>query len=431
MRMTQFTTRKTRKRWFMLFLLFLLTAINYLDRTNMAVAASSMSNELGFNAATMGLLFSAFSWAYGLMQIPGGWFIERFGSRIAYTASLFFWSLFTMIMGLAHSFTALFGIRLAIGASEAPAFPTNSRVVATWFPSQERATATSIYTAGEFIGLAFLTPILFWILENYGWREIFYVTGFIGIIASFVWFFLYRDPGPKSGANEAELAYIREGGGLGSQASVKQKITWSQITELFKHRQLLGIYLGQFANTSTMFFFLTWFPSYLVMAKNLPLLKAGIYAVIPYIGALIGVLLGGRWSDLMLRHGASLSKARKLPIICGLICSMTIMGANYVDSLNAVITIMAVAFFGQGMAAIVWTTVGDVAPADSIGLAGGVFNFIGNLAGIITPIVIGIIVQMTGSFVGAMFFVGCIAALGVFSFIFIVGDMKRVETHHQ
>lgn len=428
--MTNLTTHKTRKRWFMLFLLFLLTAINYLDRTNMAVAASSMSNELGFNAATMGLLFSAFSWAYGLMQIPGGWFIERFGSRIAYTASLFFWSLFTMIMGLAHSFTALFGIRLAIGAAEAPAFPTNSRVVATWFPSQERATATSIYTAGEFIGLAFLTPVLFWILENYGWREIFYVTGFVGIVASFVWFFFYRDPGPKSGANEAELDYIREGGGLGAQAAVKQKITWSQITELFKHRQLLGIYLGQFANTSTMFFFLTWFPSYLVMAKNLPLLKAGIYAVIPYIGALIGVLLGGRWSDTMLRHGASLSKARKLPIICGLVCSMTIMGANYVDSLNAVIAIMALAFFGQGMAAIVWSTVGDVAPADSIGLAGGVFNFIGNLAGIITPIVIGIIVQMTGSFVGAMLFVGCIAALGVFSFVFIVGDMKRVESHH-
>lgn len=418
--------KKTKKRWFMLFLLFILTAINYLDRTNMAVAASSMSDELGFNAATMGLLFSAFSWSYGLMQIPGGWFIERFGSRLAYTISLFLWSLFTMFMGFGRTFASLFGIRLAIGAAEAPAFPTNSRVVATWFPSHERATATSIYTAGEFIGLAFLTPVLFWILENYGWREIFYITGFVGIVASLFWFFLYRDPGQKSGANEAELAYIREGGGLGSTASEKQKITWSQVTELFKHRQLLGIYLGQFANTSTMFFFLTWFPTYLVMSKNLPLLKAGIYAVIPYIGALCGVLLGGYWSDAMLRHGCSLSKARKLPIICGLLFSMTIMSANYFDSLNAIITVMAVAFFGQGMAAIVWSTVGDVAPSHSVGLAGGVFNFIGNLAGIITPIVIGFIVQSTGSFVGAMIFVGCIAALGVFSFIFIVGDIHRI-----
>ncbi|WP_302593204.1 MFS transporter, partial [uncultured Megasphaera sp.] len=141
----------------MLSLLFVLTAINYLDRTNMAVAASSMSQELEFNAATMGLLFSAFSWAYGLMQIPGGWFIEYVGSRISYTVSLFFWSLFTIFMGLGNSFASLFGIRLAIGATEAPAFPTNSRVVASWFPAKERATATSIYTAGEFIGLAFLT----------------------------------------------------------------------------------------------------------------------------------------------------------------------------------------------------------------------------------------------------------------------------------
>ena len=177
-----------------------------------------------------------------------------------------------------------------------------------------------------------------------------------------------------------------------------------------------------------MFFFLTWFPTYLIVAKQMPMLKAGIYAVIPYMGALCGVLLGGWWSDHMLKRGASLSKARKTPVICGLLCSMTIMAANYVDSFHAVIAIMAIAFFGQGMAAIIWSTVGDMAPADSVGLAGGVFNFVGNLAGIITPIAIGIIVQTTGSFVGAMIFVACIAALGVFSFVFIVGDIHRIES---
>ncbi|WP_301860826.1 MFS transporter, partial [uncultured Megasphaera sp.] len=269
---------------------------------------------------------------------------------------------------------------------------------------------------------------LFWILQHFGWREIFYITGVIGIIASVFWFFLYKDPKECKGANEAELAYIREGGGLAEKAGKATKISWDQIAELFRHRQLLGVYLGQFANTSTMYFFLTWFPTYLVVAKQMPMLKAGFYAVIPYIGALCGVLLGGYWSDSMLRRGASLSKARKTPVICGLICSMTIMAANYVDSLNAVIAIMAIAFFGQGMAAIVWSTVGDIAPADSVGLAGGVFNFVGNMAGIITPIVIGIIVQMTGSFVGAMIFIGCVAAVGVLSFVFIVGDIHRIES---
>ena len=420
---------RTKKRWFMLTLLFILTAINYLDRTNMAVAAPSMSRDLGFDAATMGFLFSAFSWSYGIMQIPGGLFLERFGSRLTYTVSLFFWSAFTIVMGFGRSFASLFGIRLAIGMAEAPAFPTNSRVVAAWFPDRERATATSVYTAGEFIGLAFLTPVLFWVLENYGWQEIFYITGIIGVIVSLFWHHLYRDPAEYKGVNEAELAYIREGGGLAEKVGSARHISWRQIRELFAHRQLIGVYLGQFANTSTMYFFLTWFPTYLIVAKQMPMLKAGIFAVIPYIGALCGVLLGGRWSDYMLKKGASLSKARKLPVVCGLLCSMTIMAANYADSFHEVIAIMTLAFFGQGMAAIVWSTVGDMAPADSVGLAGGVFNFIGNLAGIITPIVIGFIVQATGSFVGAMAFIACVAAMGVFSFIFIVGDIHRIEPH--
>lgn len=424
----KYNEKPTRKRWFMLSLIFILTAINYLDRTNMAVAAPSMSAELGFTPATMGMLLSAFAWAYALMQVPGGYFLERVGPRIAYTVSIFFWSFFTMVMGLGHSFLSLFGIRLAIGASESPAFPTNSRVVAAWFPDKERATATSIYTAAEFVGLAFLTPVLFWILENFGWREIFYVTGVIGILVSFLWYFLYRDPKDCKGVNEAELSYIREGGGQAENAGTSQKITMAQLKELFRHRQLLGIYITQFANTSTMYFFLTWFPTYLIMAKNLPMLKAGFYAVIPYIGALCGVLLGGRWSDHMLKKGASLSKARKLPIACGLVCSMSIMAANYFDSLNIIIAIMAFSFFGQGMAAIIWSTVGDVAPADSLGLAGGVFSFAGNLAGIVTPIVIGLIVHLTGSFVGAMVFISAVAAVGVLSLIFIVGDIHRIQS---
>lgn len=426
----QYTKQKTRKRWFMLSLIFILTAINYLDRTNMAVAAPSMAQELGFDAATMGLLLSAFAWSYALMQVPGGLFLERFGPRITYTLSLFFWSFFTVVMGACHSLLSLFGVRLAIGASEAPAFPTNNRVVSAWFPAHERATATSIYTAAEFIGLSFLTPVLFWILHMWGWREIFYITGAIGIVVSVIWFALYRDPKDCKGVNEAELDYIRAGGGQAEQAGERHPITLAQIAGLFKHRQLLGIYLGQFANTSTMYFFLTWFPSYLMVEKQLPMLHAGFYAVIPYIGALCGVLLGGRWSDSMLRRGASLSKARKLPIVTGLICSMSILGANYVDDLHIIISIMAFAFFGQGMAAIVWSTVGDIAPADSMGVAGGVFSFIGNLAGIVTPIVIGIIVQVTGTFVGAMVFISAVAAIGVFSFVFIVGEIQRLPSLH-
>lgn len=416
----------SRRRWVVLAWLFFLTALNYLDRTNMAVAAPEMAAELKFSAASMGLLFSAFSWSYGLCQIPGGWFLDRFGARITYGISLFFWSLYTIFMGFGYSFLSLFIIRLLVGIAESPAFPTNSRIVSIWFPSTERGTATAVYTSGEFVGLVFLTPLLTYILHAHGWQEVFYFTGALGIVVSIIWYIYYRDPNECKHMNDAERQYIRDGGGLVDMKPKKSKVTWAMTKELLSHRQLVGLYLTQFANTSTMFFFLTWFPSYLMIEKNMPILQMGIYAAIPYIGALFGVLFGGFWSDTMIKKGASLSKARKTPVVMGLIISMTIMLANYADSPKIVIAILTLAFFGQGMAATIWSTISDVAPIESVGLAGGMFNFFGNLAGIVTPIVIGIIVQSTGSFTLAITFVGLIAALGVFSILFVVGHMHRI-----
>lgn len=170
------TAEASRIRFVVLFLIFIATAINYLDRTNMAVAAPAIKDELGFDAVALGLIFSGFGWSYAFLQIPGGWFLDRYGPRLTYFWSCFLWSLATFAMGLGKNFVSLFGFRLAIGAAEAPAFPTNSRVVASWFPKQERAFATGVYTAGEFVGLAFLTPVLFWISAAWGWQAIFYVT---------------------------------------------------------------------------------------------------------------------------------------------------------------------------------------------------------------------------------------------------------------
>lgn len=420
------STGASRQRWVTLAWLFLLTAINYLDRTNMAVAAPALKDELGLDPFMLGLLFSAFSWSYGLLQIPGGWFLDRMGARNAYTLSLFFWSLFTVFMGWGYSFVILFIIRLLVGMAEAPAFPANSRIASMWFPTHERGTATAVYTAGEFVGLAFLTPVLAYILHAHGWREIFFFTGIIGILVAFFFHYFYRDPKDAKGLNDIERQYIRDGGGLVDIEPKSGPINLSHIKELFKHRQLIGIYIGQFANTSTMFFFLTWFPTYLMVAKDMPIIKAGFYAAIPYIGALIGVLVGGYWSDTMIKRGIKLGIARKTPIITGLILTMTIMGANFASTPETVIAFMTLAFFGQGMAATIWSTVGDIAPIRSIGLAGGVFNFMGNLAGIITPIVIGAIVSATNNFTGALIFVGAIAFLGVLSLLFLVGDMHRI-----
>ncbi|MCM3655442.1 MFS transporter [Metabacillus litoralis] len=156
--------KRSRARFMILTLLFIATAINYLDRTNMAVAASAIQDDLGLDPAMMGLLLSAFGWTYAFMQIPGGWFLDRFGPRLVNGISLILFSLFTLFQIFAKNFGALFGLRLGLGFAESPAFPTNSRVVAAWFPQKERAFATGVYTAGEYVGLALATPFLFWLL---------------------------------------------------------------------------------------------------------------------------------------------------------------------------------------------------------------------------------------------------------------------------
>ncbi|MEX3857154.1 MULTISPECIES: MFS transporter [Paraburkholderia] len=429
--------RRSKARYQILGLLAVGTMINYLDRTVLGIAAPQLTKELGINAALMGLLFSVFSWSYVASQIPGGLFLDRFGSKLTYFLSMTFWSLCTLAQGLVGGIAGLFAFRLGLGVSEAPCFPTNSRVVATWFPQSERAMATGTYTVGEYIGLAFFSPFLFMLMGAFGWRSLFLVVGGVGIAFGVVWWLMYREPRDHPSANQEELDYIEAGGGLTQRhkdvagaadaaASKTSGFQWRTIGQLLKHRQLTGICLGQFAGNSTLVFFLTWFPTYLATERHMAWLKIGFFAIMPFIAASIGVMFGGVFSDWLLRRGKSPNVARKLPIIAGLLLASTIILANYVESNVVVIAILSVAFFAQGMAALGWTLVSDIAPEGLLGVTGGIFNFAANLAGIVTPLVVGLIVAATGSFVGALVFIGVIALIGALSYIFIVGDIKRI-----
>jgi ACS family D-galactonate transporter-like MFS transporter len=407
------SSRPSRARFAMLALIATGTLVQYLDRTVLGIAAPALTRDLGIDAAVMGLVFSAFSWSYAASQVPGGLFLDRFGTRITYALSVGFWSLFTL--------------RLALGVSEAPCFPANSRVVATWFPQSERAFATGVYTVGEYVGLAFLSPVLFWLLVNHGWRSLFIVCGLIGFVFLLVWIARYRDPPEHKTVNAAELDLIAAGGGLVGSDGKSARIDWSKAGKLLAFRQMWGICLGQFAGNSTLVFFLTWFPTYLATERHMAFLKIGFYAVLPFIAASVGVLFGGWWSDTMLRRGKSANVARKAPIITGLLLASTIISANFVESNTAVIAILSLAFFAQGMAALGWTLVSDIAPKGMLGLTGGIFNLAANLAGIVTPLVIGVIVAGTGSFFYALAFVGALALMGALAYIFVLGDVKRIE----
>ncbi|HRP09756.1 MAG TPA: MFS transporter [Terricaulis sp.] len=418
----------TRGRFVILALIAIGTMINYLDRAVLSVAAPSLTGELNMTPAVLGLMFSAFSWTYAGAQVPGGILLDKLGTRITYFLSVTTWSIFTALQGLATGFWSLLIYRLGLGAAEAPCFPANSRVLAAWFPQQERARANAVYSVGQYVGLAFLSPVLYWITAEFGWRALFFIAGGAGLVFAAVWLYKYHEPGRSKLANAAELEHIRAGGGLIThEGGAKAKLSWGVAGKLLAKRQILGASIGQFAGNSTLVFFLTWFPTYLATERGMEWIKAGFFAILPFVAASIGVIIGGILSDVLLRRSSSATIARKLPIILGLFLASTIIAANFATDNMAVIAIMSVAFFGQGMVNLGWTLITDVAPQKYIGFTGGIFNLCANLAGIITPLAVGFIVAFTGSFFWALAFIGILALIGAAAYIFVVGPVERVE----
>lgn len=419
----------TRKRYSMLALIFFTVVINYMDRSNVSIAASAMSKDLNFSTVQMGFIFSAFGWTYALLQIPGGLIVDVVKPRILYPFILIGWSAATLVQGMVSSLSALIGCRAAIGVFEAPSYPCNNKIVTSWFPESERASAIGIYTSGQFIGLAFMTPILVTIQNFYGWRGLFIISGLIGIVWAIIWYIFFRSPQDHKGANAAELKHIEDGGGIIDSSQevekIHKKFEWIDLKEAFIHRRLWGIYIGQFCIGTLAIFFLTWFPTYLVDYRGIDFLKSGFLASIPFLAAFSGVLLSGFTSDYLVRKGYGNSVARKVPVICGTLLSIVIIAANYTESNTMIIFFLTLAFFGNGFASIAWVFVSSMAPKELIGLVGGVFNFIGGLAGIITPIVIGYLVK-DGDFEPALFYIGAVTVVGLLSYTFLVGKVERI-----
>lgn len=409
--MTANSNKYTKARFRVLAFLFINVIINYMDRSNISVAAAAIGTDLKLNTVQLGLIFSAFGWMYVACQIPGGIIIDRFSPRVLYAISLCSWSVVTLLQGLTRGFYALLGLRMATGMFEAPSYPINNRVVSKWFPENERASAIAVYTSGQFIGLAFLTPLLALIQSYWGWRGLFISTGLVGVAWSLVWYCFYRDP--KASAAPAD-------------DTPTKKITAAEFKQVLTNRKLWGIYLGQFSVTSTLWFFLTWFPTYLVKYRGFDFLKSGFLSSIPFLAAFVGVILSGLISDSLIKKNISFNKARKAPVIIGLLLSTFIVGANYVNNTTLVILFMAIAFFGNGLASIAWVFVSLLAPKNLIGLTGGVFNFMGGLSSIIVPLVIGYLAK-SGSFASSILFIGILAFAGVLSYLFLVGNVNNPD----
>jgi ACS family glucarate transporter-like MFS transporter len=429
-------TRQTRVRYLILLMLFLVTTINYADRATISIGGSSMQKDLGIDAVTLGYIFSAFGWAYVLGQIPGGWLLDRFGSKRVYAIGVFIWSLFTLLQGfvgmlpVAWAVITLFVLRFMVGFAEAPSFPGNARIVAAWFPTAERGTASAVFNSAQYFATALFAPLMGWIVYTFGWEHVFIVMGVLGILFSGIWMKTIYNPKEHPRANAAEIAYIEQNGGLVDMDQTRGTNTgpkWHYISQLLKNRMMLGVYLGQYCINAITYFFLTWFPVYLVQERGMTILKAGFIASLPAICGFIGGVLGGIISDWLLRRGHSLTFSRKLPIVCGLMLSTSMVVCNYVDAEWMVVGFMMLAFFGKGIGALGWAVVSDTSPKQIAGLSGGLFNTFGNIASITTPIIIGYIIAVTGSFRWALVYVGANALVAVFSYLFIVGKIQRIE----
>jgi MFS transporter, ACS family, glucarate transporter len=427
----------THVRYLIAVMLFVASTFSYGDRIVLSIAAVDLSRDLHLDPLRLGYLLSAFGWAYVGTQLPAGGLLDRFGSKRVYGISIVCWSICALLAGLTGylpavaAFYVLFALRFLSGLAQAPIFPGNGRIVAAWFPTAERGRASAIFNSSQYFSLVLFAPVLGWIAQHLGWKQCFWFASFIGMALAVAWFRMVGDVKTHPRISQSEIETIERGGGLANlDANNRARgtmLTWSTVKWLLSNRMLVGIYVGQYCITTLTWFFLTWFPIYLNQARHISIVKVGFLAAVPALCGFAGGILGGVVSDRLLRSGRSLTFARKLPIVVGMAMAMTMIGCNYVNTSFAVMLLMSIAFFGKGFGALGWTVISDASPKGLIGVNGGLFNLIGNLAAITTPIIIGFIVGRTGSFRYALVFVGATALMAIVAYLPLVGEIKRVE----
>jgi sugar phosphate permease len=261
------------------------------------------------------------------------------------------------------------------------------------------------------------------------WHWVFWFMGGFGMLLALFWFAVMRAPDKHSKVTSEELDYLRANGAMIDIEANKRKKTPApagSIKVLLKSRMMAGVYLGQYCITALQYFFITWFPIYLVKGRGMDLLHVGFVATLPAICGFVGSVLGGAISDRVLKTSGSVTAARKIPFVCGMLLASMLVLCNFTDSTAVIVALMSLALFGKGLAQIGLAVVTDTAPPEIVGVAGGLFGVAGNIAGIVTPIAIGYMLALTNSFTGAMYFVGAHAMVGALSYIFIVGKIRRL-----
>jgi sugar phosphate permease len=407
-------TRGTHVRWVVLSLVCLMYLVTYLDRVSLANTAPLISKEYGFSKTTMGVIFSAFIWAYALFQVPGGWLGDRFGPRKVLSAIMVYRTLIAVLTTAAAGFASFWGIRFALGVGEAGAFPTATRAMQMWFPRDERGFIQGVSHAASRLGAAIGPPVAVGLMIHYGWRSVFYVIGALSMLWAILCSLMYRNmPEETSLVNRVELARIR---GVNASGEIKQaniqkgpKVPWRV---LLRHSNMWAVMCAYATYIYSLWIFLSWLPSYLVDHRHFSLIKMGYFASMPLLAGVMGDTLGGWLTDKLLVKTNNIKFSRRSVAIVGMLgCGLSILPAAMTASpYMAVCCLTSAMFFLEMTIGPAWAVTMDIGGEFS-GTVSGMMNMGGQIVGALSPTIFGILISR-GNWVAPFVVSACLVFVG-------------------
>ncbi len=414
-----------KKRWQMVLLLFVAGIVNYLDRSALSVAAPLVMRDLALTPADLGLVFSSFFVGYALFNFIGGWASDKLGGKRVFTLAMGVWSTFCALTAAAGGFASLLVIRVCFGVGEGPLSSTMNKVVNTWFPHREAASAVGYANCGTPLGGAIAGPVVGLMAVALGWKAAFVAIGLIGFVWLFFWTRLATEsPREHPTITAEELREIEDGHAAPAAGLPAQPLGF-----YLKQPVVLATGFAFFGYNYILFFFLTWFPSYLTMAQHLSIKDMSIATVLPWMLGFCGLAAGGALSDAVFRRTGRALFARKLVLtVCLSLAAVSVALAGLVTTVGSALLLMSAAvFFLYLTGSTYWAILQDTVRGENIGGVGGFIHMMANCAGIIGPAVTGFIVQSTGVFTSAFVLAGGIAILGVLCVLVFVKPIESTR----
>jgi ACS family D-galactonate transporter-like MFS transporter len=403
----------TSRRWTIVWLLFIASLINYLDRSSISLALPLISKDLHLGPESKGLLLSAFFWTYALMQIPVGWAADRVNLRWLYFSAFVLWSLGQGLTGFATTFGVLILFRLLLGIGESIYLPGGTKIVSLLFTSTERGLPCGLFDFGTRMGLVMGGLTIPWLLVRFGWRLSFRLIGFTALLWVIPWLWatkgrLDQRPRPASSGRDRGRAMRR----------------------LLTNRNLIGICLGFFCFDYYWYLFVTWLPDYLVTVRHLTILRAGFFSALPYFVFGASEPLGGWIADRLVAHGWSETRTRKGIVTVAFVSGLLLIPASRVQSANTAVFLLAGASLVGLATGNLLVILQCCAPQEDVGLWTGFENFAGNLAGVLAPLLTGLLISRTGSYAPGFGLAVVVLLAGIFCYWFIVEnfDIRQPES---